>query len=961
MNDVALRSAPIRIIGRDDQLAELSDVWDRARAGRTATVLIGGDAGVGKTTLVDAFLARQFGDARIIKGQCVPLGGDGLAYAPVIGALRDLRAQAGHDAIVEWAGPGASALGCLLPEFADARTSDSERLRTLEAFTDVLERSSADQPLIVVIEDIHWADTSTRDLLGFAARAMNEAPVLLLATYRTDELHRRHPLRPFLADLDRLPQVTHVDVPRLDRTAVTELLDSLLAHPPDPNFVEEIFQRSDGIPFFVEELANTDCCDLPAGLRNVLIIRFEALSPDAQNTVRLVAVAGNRAEHVYIAAVSDLGRVEFDAAVREAVDGQLLVADNTGYRFRHALLREAVLDDLLPGEATGLHRRFAETLEASSDVDSAPRAVELAHHWYRSHEMIKAFRWSVEAAKVRGSGPSESLRMYERALELWSHVPGAEEIAGRRVDLIESTADMASDAGELARALALIELALGETDNEAAPLDAARMLLKKGWLLSMLMQPGGVATLEQAVALIPLQPPSEQRADTIAILASMQMLAGDHPGAIRTARAAVEAAVEAGSEKAEASARITLGNSLADTGHAEGLAELERARALAGGDERLLVRVLINTSDVLTLSGRYRDAAELAMSGRDITKALGMERTKGAMLAGNAAEPLLALGEWEVARRLIDRALELDPPANHRMHNRLLKAWHLVWTDDLDAADRALVEFRPMLLVPPTVPQYLTMIALGESEYALAIEDYDRAWAAARSSLDFRSIQCGGAMWWVTRAGAAAIAGSRRAVRDGGALPAYDVDAGEALVRRAVEEFSRATPNAVAQAVIEAELTGEVGAWERAETAVRGAEGPVRFIAHAQLRRGELLAGDDRAGAAAALQDALGSATILGASLIARQVRDLARRIGVRLDGDSSAAVGAVPRDPTALTPREREVLRLVRAGRSNGEIGTELFISTKTASVHVSNILAKLGVNSRTEAAAVALRNGLE
>jgi len=349
MIDVALRSAPIRIIGRDEQLAELSDVWERARAGRTATVLIGGDAGVGKTTLVDAFLARQFGNARIIKGQCVPLGGDGLAYAPVIGALRDLRAQVGHDPIVEWAGPGSSALGCLLPEFADARTSDSDRLRTLEAFTDVLERSSADQPLIVVIEDIHWADTSTRDLLGFAARAMNESPVLLLATYRTDELHRRHPLRPFLAELDRLPQVTHVDVPRLDRTAVAQLLGSLLAQPPDPNFVEEIFQRSDGIPFFVEELANTDCCDLPAGLRNVLIIRFEALSPDAQDTVRLVAVAGNRAEHVHIAAVSDLGRVEFDSAVREAVDGQLLVADNTGYRFRHALLREAVLDDLLPG------------------------------------------------------------------------------------------------------------------------------------------------------------------------------------------------------------------------------------------------------------------------------------------------------------------------------------------------------------------------------------------------------------------------------------------------------------------------------------------------------------------------------------------------------------------------------------------------------------------------------------
>ena len=428
MSDVALRTAPVKIIGRDEQLAELREVWDGARAGRTATVLIGGDAGVGKTTLVDAFLAGQFGNARVIKGQCVPLGGDGLTYAPIIGALRDLRVQAGHDAIIEWAGPAASALGCLLPEFVDAGTAESDRLRTLEAFTEVLERSAADQPLIVVIEDIHWADASTRELLGFVARAVNEAPILVLATYRTDELHRRHPLRPFLADLNRLSQVASLDVPRLDRTAVAELLGSLLPHPPDANFVDEIFQRSDGIPFFVEELADTDCCSLPDGLRNVLIIRFEALSPDAQDTVRLLAVAGNRADHVHLAAVSDLGRAEFDTAIREAVDGQLLVTDNTGYRYRHALLREAVLDDLLPGEATSMHRRFAEALEARPDLDAASRAVELAHHWYCSHETTKAFRWSVEAAKAPRGGPSESLRMYERALELWAQVPDAVEI-----------------------------------------------------------------------------------------------------------------------------------------------------------------------------------------------------------------------------------------------------------------------------------------------------------------------------------------------------------------------------------------------------------------------------------------------------------------------------------------------------------------------------------------------------
>ena len=196
-----------------------------------------------------------------------------------------------------------------------------------------------------------------------------------MATYRSDELHRRHPLRPFLAELDRLPQAAHIEVPRLDRDVVAELLGSLLASAPDASVIDEIYSRSDGIPFFVEELAGTDCCDLPSGLRNVLIIRFEALSPPAQATVRLVALAGNQAEHELIAAVSEQRGGDLDVSIREAVDGQLLIADATGYHFRHALLREAILDDLLPGEAMALHRRFAETLEARTDLDPGTRAV----------------------------------------------------------------------------------------------------------------------------------------------------------------------------------------------------------------------------------------------------------------------------------------------------------------------------------------------------------------------------------------------------------------------------------------------------------------------------------------------------------------------------------------------------------------------------------------------------------
>jgi DNA-binding NarL/FixJ family response regulator len=957
MSDVALRGAPVRVVGRQAQLDDLAGIWDRVHSGQAATVLVGGDAGVGKTTLIDTFLARHATGARVVRGQCVPLGGDGLGWAPVIGALRDLRSQTSHGDVAAWAGPGTAAIGCLLPEYSDADTTDGDRLRTLEAVTAVFEHAAADQPTIVVIEDIHWADGSTRDWIGFATRAVTDAPLMLIASYRTDELHRRHPLRPFLAELDRLAQTGHVDVPRLDRSAVAELLGSLLPVEPDTGFVDEIFSRSDGIPFFVEELASTDCCDLPSGLRNVLIIRFEGLSRPAQHTVRLVAVAGNQADHRLIVAVSDLAGADLDAAIREAVDGQLLVADNSGYRFRHALLREAILDDLLPGERMALHRRFATTLEAGVDLDPATRTVQLAHHWYCTHDLVEAFRWSREAAVLPGGGRGESLRMYERMLELWPQVPEAEQIAGPRVAVVESAADIAHDAGELLRSLALYEAALAETDAERAPLDAARLLEKKGQRLAHVMVPGSVETLEQAVALVPADPPSRQRADALAMLAAMQMLTGAHDAAIDNANQAIAAARAAGSPLAEASALVTLGASVSNRGHVdEGLRSFERAREMAAGDDHLLVRVLINWSDVLLLNGRYREAHEVADSGRMITKSLGVERTMGAMLAGNSAEPLFAIGEWEQARQIIDRTLELDPPAHHRIHNRLLQAWHLTWTDELAAADRALAEFRPMLQRLPTMPQYLTMIALGESEYGLAIGDADRAWHAAQVSLEVRGTQNAGAVWWVARAAAAAIALRRRdpAGSPTPTAPAFDPDIAEALVRATIDDLDAVAGNAVAESLIDAELSNDVTAWERAAKALDDAEGPVRFRPYSMLRRAELLASADRAGAATLLRAAAESASAIGALHIGRHVSELARRLGVRLGSDAD-----LDRDPTALTPREQEVLGLVAEGRTNGEIGTELFITTKTASVHVSNILAKLGVSSRTEAAAVAHRLG--
>ena len=294
----------------------------------------------------------------------------------------------------------------------------------------LLGRLAETQPLVLVFEDVHWADRSSRDFLAFFVRNARHQRVLLVATYRTDELHRRHPLRALVAEAERAPIVERVALERFTREEIVAQLTGILGRRPEARLVDELFARAEGNPFFTEELAAAATGErLPANVADALMLRVEALSPPAQAVLRFAAVAGPRVSHGLLERAAGLAPDELVAGLREAVAHNIVVADpeTDAYGFRHALMREALADDLLPGERGPLHAALARALEADPALSVSPSGVtaELAFHWFAAHNLPAAFSASAQAGAeaMRLAAFAEANAHYERAIELWDGVP----------------------------------------------------------------------------------------------------------------------------------------------------------------------------------------------------------------------------------------------------------------------------------------------------------------------------------------------------------------------------------------------------------------------------------------------------------------------------------------------------------------------------------------------------------
>ncbi len=418
-----------KLIGRTAELAELEAALRDAADGRPSLAFVAGESGVGKSRMVDE-LARRTGEdgARVAIGECVELGDEELPYAPIVGVLRSLARD--HDPVLDELPPAARAeLAALLPELGGEARADGEATqgqpRLFEALLTLLDLLGREQPLALVLEDIHWADRSTRAFLVFLARSLWTERVLVIATYRSDELHRRHPLRPLLAELERDTRARRIELARLTRDELAELLADILGGAGDDELVERLYARSEGNPLFTEELlaARLDGRGgLPSTLRDALMVRIERLSEPAQEALRVLS-AGRRLSHAVLADASGLGAAELRAVVREAAESNVIVADERGrYQFRHALLREVVHDDLLPGEHAELHLALARALERQAEEtgEDALITAGIAHHYLSAGAPARGARRPPCAPPTRPSGCTPTARRARCSSGRWT-------------------------------------------------------------------------------------------------------------------------------------------------------------------------------------------------------------------------------------------------------------------------------------------------------------------------------------------------------------------------------------------------------------------------------------------------------------------------------------------------------------------------------------------------------------
>jgi DNA-binding CsgD family transcriptional regulator len=948
------------LVGRVGELRALADVVQGAIHGQAGTVLVSGEAGVGKTALVREAGGPAGADVDLLWAACLPLTSLAVPFLPLNSALR------------EWAGRGVPVPVLGAPEGRVAGGGPVE-------FDAWLDRACRHRPVVLVVDDVHWADQSSLDVLMYVVAGPARRRLAVAATVRAGEAGPGHPLRRWLADVHRLPGVAELQLKRLDRLATEQQLSDLLGDPPHQSLIDDVFSRTGGNPYLTTLLARglpPDATRVPAGLPNDLreaVARsWHGLSPSGRELTRLLAVAGRPQPAGLLAEVAT--RIGMGGEVvpllREAIDrGVLELISEDRYWFGHPLLAEVLEEGLLPEERRVRHAAFAELLEPDPDSSGdggVERLVAVADHHHRANHVERAYRWALLGAEAadRAGGAAEAVRLLRRAVDLWPRVSGAKE---SKVELLARLRTIADRGGAQPEELAAVEEMLAEVDPQRQPLFAAELLVRRMLLRhSTGRKFADLSDVRTAVRYSAAHPDSMQYALATAELAHAELWHGE-PSGPRRARESVRLARACRSAKALAYALTAEAMADCMAGDDDGAAKAREAQAAAAeaGDFWAFNHATLWWGNCLDC-GASQVVLNLLRRSCATLVSLTAPHTHLARLYAIEAEGLLMLGDWRACQDRLRVALGLNPgpmpDVTARLTAGLLACWQGRSAEARAHLSRAEEVFAELAVFPAFNFQTV------RAELAVAAGDPEEAIAAA--VLGVRQPTVPDMVERLVPLAARAMADQIQQVRDRGADTTAVLDRLNDLHGRYPQVVMDTGPGPqyrvevqAMQAWYEAEvcrgrLDPNAGvAWQRAAQACQQAH-LTWDEAYAQRRAAEAPLPDRAArdAAVAALRRAYELAADLEAAPLLSEIVALGRGARVALTTDirpAPPAVGAL----ADLTAREREILSHVAVGRTYREIARTLVISEKTVSVHISNMLRKTGTANRIELAQLAQR----
>lgn len=971
-------------VGRASERRQLAGWLGSAEDRRPVTVLIEGTAGVGKTKLISWFAEQaKKRPALVLAGACIELtGGTSIPYGPLIEAVRLFVRQEGPEQARRQVGGAWPALGGLISDLAGLSPSMASPDTQLRIFGAVLRLSDfigRRAPLVLLFEDIQWADTSTLDLIRYLTKAKTDEQLMLVCSFRPVTAAARHPLQALLGDLDFNRRIQRLNLAPFRRPELDELVATLTDQPVPEARLRRYFELSGGNAYYAEQLVMADDplrpdVEVPQSLRELMLARINQLTDDAADLVCVAAAAGARVGDDLLV-VSGLDEPALDRALQECVRCQILRHDpaDDAYTFEHAILRETAYQAIQPRVRKRLHARIAEALANQPGVP-ARLMPEVADHWFAAGRLPEAFAAAVRAAGLVAQvyAFAEAEALYARALALWPDIADAPALAGgSREQVLGRAADAARWAGHVTQALEWVREAIAAVDPGVDPGRSGELSERLG---SYLWDAGQVdqsaAAYAEAERLLAGAPPSPAASRVQAGLAIVATRAGDYPAGLARAQRAVELARAVDARAEEGRALNSMGLALTFQGRAaEGEESLRAAMAIATEVDHLedLFRAYGNLGVCLEHAGRLEDAATAMREGLARAKEHGLSGIRQAgVFANNAAAALALLGRYRDAAAMLDSG-PLDRPVAESLYARLTRAEIFVAQGDFAAAERLLEEIRTR---PNTDPRFVGPLYTCLAELALWQGDPDQAKSIVDRGMEaIRTARNARVIVQLCAVGLRIAADLRRRAdrSDGGpdAAIAGWADGLVASVRAAAEPAAQARPAAAGtvqpdeggllagqcyaeRARVSHEDTPEM--WAEIVAGWTVLEQPYRRAYALGWQAGAYVRAGARDRAAGAVRRAHAIAEEIGAEALRRHLAGLAA--GLRLP------LGK-PR-PYDLTHTELRVLRELVAGRTNREIGEILYIAPKTVSVHVSNILRKLGVSNRTAAAGLARREGL-